>query len=153
MQLTKSKKNTNLFKKLASKNPKTAKAAQQAFAKLISAPIMQVIQNAPVMSNLFATPMQNYDLVGTTLNKFISDQINSLFLKELNDIYLGKEVYDDGFGVFEVREIAIDGNLWDNENAEIIFYKYDGDKNFVVRGMYINLNGELPRLVYESKAK
>lgn len=45
-----------LLKQMASRNAAEALAAQEAFAAFISAPILQVVEQAPVISDLFKTP-------------------------------------------------------------------------------------------------
>ncbi len=55
--------NIDLIKRMGSKDVVEALAAQEAFAAFISAPILQVIEQAPVLSELFAA--MPYDLEST----------------------------------------------------------------------------------------
>lgn len=52
--------NVKLLKLMADKNPLKALEARQAFAEFITAPVLEVIQSAPVIQSLFSTRQYDY---------------------------------------------------------------------------------------------
>ncbi len=60
--MKRSQKQLELVKRLGSKNKKDQKAASDAFAAFMSAPMLQVIAQAPTLSKVFGTPHEEHNI-------------------------------------------------------------------------------------------